>query len=270
MASPRLIPFPRACRGFSVGVFLLAKLAYNRRMDYKYTGIILDKKDIGETDRLYSIYTLESGKIKALAKGVRKASAKLAGNLENFTLADISIVKNQGTGKITASIVENNFSNLKNNFEALSKAFENVKILSQLVQFEEKDEIIFNLLKEYLETLDRFPENNTDKIETVSLGFIFKLLDALGYGLEVGQCVSCGNLLSSHKENYFSAESGGIICEGCFGGTERVSRISANAVKVIRIFFQNRIGPLVKLKIEAKDLRELKNISKEFLNWIGK
>lgn len=239
-------------------------------MDYKYTGIILDKRDIGETDRLYAIYTLESGKIKALAKGVRKASAKLAGNLENFTLADISIVKNQGTGKITGSIVENNFSNLKNNFEALAKAFENIKILSQLVQFEEKDERLFNLSKEYLETLDKFPENHADKIEAVSLGFVFKLLDVLGYGLEVGRCVVCGSILQDKKDNYFSAQLGGIVCDNCFKGSQGEIKISANVIKIIRLFFQNKISSLPKLKIETRNLRELKIISQEFLNWIGK
>jgi DNA repair protein RecO (recombination protein O) len=238
-------------------------------MDYKYTGIVLDKRDIGETDRLYSIYTLESGKIKALAKGVRKVTAKLAGNLENFTLADISIVKNQGTGKITASIVENNFSNLKNNFEALSRAFANVKILSQMAQFEEKDERLFNLLKEYLEALDKFPENNVEKLETVSLGFVFKLLECLGYGLEVGRCVVCGNVLQGNGENFFSAELGGVVCASCFQENKKGIRISVSAIKIIRLFFQNRLGSLSKLKIEPKDLRELKIVSQEFLRWVG-
>jgi DNA repair protein RecO (recombination protein O) len=239
-------------------------------MDYKYTGIILDKKDVGETDRLYSIYTLEKGKIRALAKGVRKGSAKLAGNLENFTLADLSVVKNQGTGKITASIVENNFSRLKNNFPALSQAFENSKILGQLAQFEEGDGPTFILLKEYLETLDELAEKEGDKIEIVSLGFIFKLLNNFGYGLEVGRCVICSSGLQEKKENYFSAQSGGIICADCLTEGEKVSRIGNSAIKIIRLFFQNRIGALTKLKAQAKDIRELKFIAQEFLRWIGK
>lgn len=241
-------------------------------MDYKYTGIILDKKDIGETDRLYTIFTLESGKIKALAKGVRKVTAKLAGNLENFTLADIGIVKNQGTGKIISSIVESNFLNLRDNFETLSRALENVRIFNQSVQFEEKDERLFFLLKEYLEALDNLSENTEEKIETVSLGFIFKLLEALGYGLEVGRCVVCGSQLKSDKDNFFSAELGGIVCIGCFSAEENRKgiKISPNAVKIIRLFFQNKLGSLAKLKVESRDLRELKIISQEFWRWIGK
>jgi len=241
-------------------------------MDYKYTGIILDKKDIGETDRLYTIFTQESGKIKALAKGVRKVTAKLAGNLENFTLADIGIVKNQGTGKITSSIVESNFLKLRNNFETLSRALENVRIFNQSVQLEEKDERLFFLLKDYLEALDSLSENTSGKIETVSLGFIFKLLECLGYGLEVGRCVVCGSQLKSEKDNFFSAEMGGIVCADCFGIRENKKgiKISSNTVKIIRIFFQNKISSLSKLKIESRDLRELKIISQEFLRWIGK
>lgn len=230
----------------------------------------MDKKDIGETDRLYTIFTLESGKIKALAKGVRKVTAKLAGNLENFTLADIGIVKNQGTGKITSSIVECNFLHLRSNFETLSRALENVRIFSQAVQFEEKDEKLFYLLKEYLESLDNLAENTSDKIEIISLGFIFKLLECLGYGLEVGKCVTCGSALQSQKENYFNAEAGGIVCGDCFREVKSGLKVSPNAIKIMRLFFQNKISSLAKLKIEARDLRELKIIAEDFLRWIGK
>ena len=61
-------------------------------MEYKYTSIILDKKDVGETDRIYSFYTLEGGKIQSLAKGVRKSGAKLAGSLENFLFAGVIVI----------------------------------------------------------------------------------------------------------------------------------------------------------------------------------
>ncbi len=54
-------------------------------MEYRYTAIVLGKKEVGETDRLYTFYTREQGKVRVVAKGVRKPEAKLAGQLENLS-----------------------------------------------------------------------------------------------------------------------------------------------------------------------------------------
>lgn len=238
-------------------------------MEYKFTGIILGKYNVGEADRIYSIYTLEKGKIKALAKGARKSQARLAGNLENFSLVDLAIAKGKGTGKITGSIVENNFRNLRSSLEALQNVFEAVKILDKMTSLEEKDAEVFNLLKEYLETIDEAILQKEERITLVTQGFILKLLDNLGYKIEVGHCVKCSAALPK-EGNYFSAEKGGIICAKCLKDTGKRIGASDNAIKLIRIFFQNRMKSLLKLKVESKDINNLKMITREFIQWIAK
>jgi DNA repair protein RecO (recombination protein O) len=234
-------------------------------MDYKYTGIMLGKKDVGETDRIYSIFTLEKGKIRVLAKSVRKANAKLAGFLENFNLAEIFIAKSQGMGKITGSLVLNNFSKMRGNLEVLRNVFETVKIFSKLIKDENKDEKIFNLLKEYLEASEKI--ETEEKIKIASLGFEFKLLEELGYRIEINNCLECGEKIKEGN-NYFDCEQGGIVCGKCFSKIRKGLIINPNAVKILRIIFQNSIKSLQKLKIEEKDLNNLMVIKKEFLKWI--
>lgn len=236
-------------------------------MERKYAGIILAKKNIGEADRLYVIYTKEAGKIQAKAVGVRKQNAKLAGSLENFTLADITVIKKNGTGKITSSIIENNFSNIKSNLDIIASAFETVGIFNELVKTGERDEKIFNLLKDYLEAANA--ASGKDKIEIISLGFVFQLLDLLGYKIEVGRCANCGAELKS-APNFFSAEQGGIICQNCASGLKNVLPISVNAIKLARLFLTNSLKSLAKLKTSEKEIGELKLISKTFLDWIVK
>ena len=155
-------------------------------MEYKYTGIILNKRDIGETDRIYTIFTLEGGKIRSLAKGVRKAHAKLAASLENITLADITIVKARGLGKITGSIVENNFSALKTDCDALLETFYGLNTFDKMVDYENPDPQVFDLLRSYLEAVEFCSiEGISEKYLLLRLGFTVKLLDALGMSLEM-------------------------------------------------------------------------------------
>jgi DNA repair protein RecO (recombination protein O) len=239
-------------------------------MEYKYTGIILNKKDIGETDRIYNIYTLEQGKIAVIARGVRKPRAKLAGHLENFYLVDLTVMKNRGMGNIASSIVENNFKNLKNNLDSLEKVFKTTKILNRLINDQEKDVDVFFLFLEYLETLEKASGVcNCDEVHKtlVTQGFIFKLLDTLGYKLETSRCVKCEGQISK-KENFFDYSRGGIICRDCARNSGSILPISENSIKIIRIFFKNKIENLLKLKINKKESLELMHISNTFIKWI--
>lgn len=239
-------------------------------MEYKFTGIVLGKYNVGEADRVYTIYTLEKGKIKALAKGVRKSQARLAGNLENFSLVDLAIAKGRGTGKITGSIVENNFKNLRGNLEALRNVFEAVKILDELTGLEEKDAAIFNLLESYLETANEASlKKQEEKISLITQGFILKSLGLLGYKIEANACIKCSSVFSKGG-NYFSAEKGGIMCAVCSGRVGNKIGVSENVIKIIRIFFQNKLKSLLKLKVTQKEIDNLKTIADDFIQWIAK
>lgn len=237
-------------------------------MEYRYNGIILSKRDVGETDRIYNIFTLEAGKIQCLAKGVRKPQAKLAGFLENFTLTEIFIAKNQGAGKIKGSLVENNFPNLRKNYEALLKTSKAVKILDKLMSREDKEEKIFLLLSDFLNSMDKaIKDNKEDKIEIIYLGFIFKLFDCLGYRIKADVCANCESKLSN-SQNFFSPQNGGILCLECSREIANKIQILSDSIKIIRIFYGNKIESLLKLKTGKKETDNLNSVANLFYQWI--
>lgn len=237
-------------------------------MEYKYTGIILNKKDIGETDRIYNIYTLEQGKISAIARGVRKSKSKLAGHLENFYLIDLTVMKNRGMGNIASSIVENNFKNIRNDLDLLERVFKTAKVLNRLINDQERDEDIFFLFLDYLDSLNKIGDKLDDIHKNlITQGFIFKFLDLSGYKIEINKCVKCEQKLSRDR-NFFDYSQGGVVCEKCAVGTDNILPISNNSIKIIRIIFQNKIRNLSKLKIGRRESTELEHISKKFIKWI--
>lgn len=238
-------------------------------MEYKYQAIILNKVDVGETDRIYNVYTKESGKIRLLAKGVRKSNAKLAGNLEPVSFAEIFSVKKRGSGKITGVISTDSFLYIKEDIFALEKVFYIFKIFDKLITQEEKDEKLFNLFLSFLSSLDKICSKKQEnlKIEILSLGFIFKLLKNLGYELIVKKCAVCSSKLKA-GENYFSAERGGVLCKNCARGNARKIKIDDEAIKFMRIFLDNKLENLEKIKAEKKSLNNLKIIANEEIGWI--
>lgn len=238
-------------------------------MDYKYTGIILGKRDIGEADRIYTIYTLEAGKIQARAIGARRLNAKLAGHLETATLSEIFTAKTKGIGKITGAIGENYFYGIKENLKALEKVFFVFSRLNRIISEQEKDEKIFYLLKDYLEVMEKISvgEEKEEKMDVISFGFLFKFLEETGYKLETGKCVDCGKRLRP-EGNFFSAEKGGVVCGACENIKEKRIGISGEAIKLLRIFSKNKLESLIKIRVSEKEIKNLKIIAQEAMNWI--
>jgi DNA repair protein RecO (recombination protein O) len=237
-------------------------------MEYKYTGIILSKRDVGETDRICTIYTLEGGKIRSLAKGVRKPHAKLASSLENITLADITIVRTKGMGKITGSIIENNFTALKRDYDAIREVFSAVSLFDKIIDFESPDQNVFGLLRDFLEAVDsQAAKENNEKYALLRLGFTVKLLFELGYAIEVNSCVACRRTLSQDAL-FFSSERGGVLCKECAKeNAGAMIPIKANAVKMIRIFLQNNMKALAKIQADMEDCDSARLAIDDFLRW---
>lgn len=240
-------------------------------MDYKYQGIILNKKDVAETDRIYTIYTLESGKIRVLGKGVRRPMAKLAGHLEPLTFAEVFVARTRGLGKITGSIVSNNFPNIKADLDSLTAVFETFKTVEKNIVDQEEDQAIFSLLLEYLQSLEKISnqgEEFASKKDILTLGFLFKFLSELGYRTEMDGCVYCGTKLSPGN-NYFSAVRGGALCGQCCVTDMRKIRMDDESIKFVRLFLKNRLENLVKVASSKTEINNLKKIAKEAFNWIA-
>ncbi len=238
-------------------------------MEYKFTGVILNKRDVGETDRIYTIYTLEMGKIRALAKSVRKAKAKLAGFLEPITQAEIFLAKTRGLGKITGSIATNNFPKIKSDMDSMKQVFYVFKIMDKIISEQSADENIAKLLKDYLETMEHLStkENMENKKRILTLGFLFKFLGEMGYRVEADRCVGCGKKLVSQK-NYFSARHGGVLCSICAGKENQKLKINDESIKFIRVFLKNKISNLVKINATDKDINQIKITFSDFLRWV--
>lgn len=239
-------------------------------MDFKYSGIILSKRDIAETDRIYNFYSREEGKIQAIGRGTRKPNAKLAGNLEPLTHSEIFVSKRKGMGNITGVISINNFSAIKEDFLATGRVFWVLSHFDKLIAGQEKDEKVFDLFLEYLETMEKMSNEKKSeyKLDVVSLGFLFKLMDVLGYKIGMECCVSCGKKISAGNDNFFGAQRGGALCFECAKIERKKVKNSDSSIKLVRIFLGNKIQSFPKLEVSEKDLRELKLIWKELAAWV--
>lgn len=239
-------------------------------MDFKYTSLILSKRDINEVDRIYNFYTLEEGKIQAVGRGVRKPNAKLAGNLEPLTHCEVYVSKRKGMGNITGAIAVNNFLSIKNDFSATSRVFWASSHFDKLITQQEKDPRVFELFLAYLETMEKLAAKQKAeyKFDVVTLGFLFKLTESLGYKIRVEYCANCGQKIVAGNANFFCAERGGALCALCAATERKKVKNNDSSIKLVKIFLKNKISSFPKLEVNEKDLRELKLIWKELVDWV--
>jgi DNA repair protein RecO (recombination protein O) len=234
-------------------------------MELRLTAIVLRKREIGETDRLYTFYTKELGKVQAKAIGVRKSQAKLAAALETLTLSDVTIVRGKGSGRVAGATVEEYFPGIRSDFTTLSLALVAAAEFDSIVGLEQPDLALFSLFHEYLSLLDG-AAGNGDSTALLTEAFFVKLLDELGYRIEADACAVSGNVLGKGNRCFFSSAAGGIVSEEHASNGSVV--VSENAVKLVRLFLGNRLGSVLKLRVGVADLAEVGRIRKLFLGYV--
>jgi len=121
---------------------------------YKTEGIILKSADLGQLDRLLTIYTRGFGKILARAISVRKKEAKLKGLLEPFTYANFLLAKSRTIDIVTDVEAIDSFSYLHKNLESLAYAYYFAELIDKLCIAPERDENLWALLKRAMEVLN--------------------------------------------------------------------------------------------------------------------
>ena len=231
---------------------------------YRSQGIIFQKKDVGEADRLFSVYTKDFGRLDLLARAERKIKSKLRGGLELFYLSEIEFIQGKAYKTLTDTILIDSCQGLRKSLEKLTSAHKISNILDRLMKAEEADDNIWDLLLEVFGNLNSWRENK-ENWKLIYHYFLWNILFLLGYQLELHQCSNCQKKISSDKI-FFSLGAGGVICDGCRG--ESAKEIKANTLKIIRLFSKRDVGTVKKLKFEKEDLDSLEEVSRRYLSWI--
>lgn len=238
-------------------------------MEYRYTAIILKKKEVGETDRLYTVYTKEAGKLKLVARGVRKQEAKLASQLETMNIVSLSVQRGRGQGKIAGAIAEESLLAIRRDEAAVFEILSALNVFERLVGLEEKDEALFSLLERFLRTANNLvAQKKSEKVTLLLHAFFFHLFSELGYQIEAGVCAATGERLDVNDRLFFSPAAGGVITSLAAGTVPQSIPMSPATVKLLRILLSNKLESIVKIAPEKQEIQELSLATARFIDWI--
>jgi DNA repair protein RecO (recombination protein O) len=184
--------------------------------------------DLGEADRIVTLFSRDEGKIRAVAKGVRRTTSRSAGHLEPFTLSDILFAVGRELDVISQADTLEAFRDIRENLELTTHAYYLAEVVDLLTEDHMENRAVFDALVEGLHNLAQATDSRL-----VLIVFHLRLLEALGYRPELRECVSCRATIQPER-NHFSALLGGVLCPGC-GPREATARdIGTSALKLLR------------------------------------
>ena len=229
---------------------------------YQTEAIIIKKIKLGEADRILTLYTPYLGKIRAVAKGVRRPKSKLAGHLELLTYSLISLARGRNLDTITGSQTINSFLPLKSDLQLTSYALYTTELVDQFTADHIENFTLFQLL---IETMERLCQANNN--ELVLRYFELHLLDEVGYRPQLQHCVSCNQPLEP-TTNSFCPSAGGMLCPNCSQNQPLTHPLSVNALKVLRLLQANEYVTASKLKMSTGLSRELEGVTRHYLQYL--
>src|SRR6516165_2357752 len=156
--------------------------------------------DLGEADRIVTLFSRDEGKIRAVAKGVRRTTSRSAGHLEPFTLSDILLAVGRELDVISQADTLESFRAVRESLELSTHAYYLAEVVDLLTEDRQENRPVFDVLVEALRELAR-----SHDIRLVLVAFHLRLLDAVGYRPELRECVTCRTAIQPER-NRFSAQ----------------------------------------------------------------
>jgi DNA repair protein RecO (recombination protein O) len=176
---------------------------------YRAQAIVLGHIEYGEADRILKLFTLEKGKITAIAKGVRKIRSRKSGHLQPFTLTNLFLAKGRSLDIVTQAETVDPFIGLREDLTRIAFASYVVEILDRFTYEEGPNVGLFRLLSRTLSRLE-----TCSNPETVVHYFEIRILDLLGFRPQLFACVDCGSTIQE-EDQFFSPLVGGVLCPRC-------------------------------------------------------
>jgi DNA repair protein RecO (recombination protein O) len=230
----------------------------------KTRGVIIRATNLKEADRILEIYSDDLGKIRAVARGVRKIQSKLAGHLEPFTYVDLMLAKGRGDlPTITGAKAISHFSGIRKDVERMASAAYLAELVSKLNPDEQASRRFPELLRGSLEALD----NGHDSAGVVAY-FEWRALTAAGWQPELQHCANCYQKLYPQGLS-FSLAAGGVYCKKCAHLDPEAFPVTPEAVKLLRCYtdrtFDEAEGVLVGKNVRAETNRLVDRIVRHTL-----
>ena len=175
---------------------------------YKEQGIVLRSVKLGEADKIVTVMTQGSGKIRGVAKGIRKTTSRFGARLEPFTHVSLLCYRSRGAlDTITQAEIVAPHISIRGDLALIAAGETMLEAVDKVAEEHEKNVRLTLLLLAGMRALDARPADPS----AVAESFLLKLLALSGFHPSLTACANCGRA----DPELFDAGQGGAVCASC-------------------------------------------------------
>lgn len=230
-----------------------------RERTYRTEAIVLRRKDFGEADRLLTLFTPERGKVRVVAKGIRKPASRKAGHLELFMRSKLLLAKGRDLDLVTQAETVNAYRPLREYLLRGAYAAYMVELLDRFTPDGQENREMYDLLCHGFGWLCEAP----DLALTVRY-YELQLLGLAGFQPQLHECVVGGEKIVA-EDQFFSPSGGGAVCPRCGPEYPDAVPVSMNALKHLRYFQTQSYAKVAALTLRPSLHMEMEHLLARYL-----
>lgn len=227
---------------------------------YRTEGIVIRTRDLGEADKIVTVYTRDEGKVRAVARGARRPRNRLLGVAQVFTYSDFVFFRNKGLDTLSQAELKESFFFLRGDLHKMAYGAYILELVDEFTEEGDKNIQVFSLLLATLYLLEMAID-----CSLLVHAFEIRLIAMLGYAPELACCVSCGKENPTEKLG-FNPSLGGVLCADCMN-VENAMKISAGILKVLERLLYGELDKYHILKLTEDMSQELDTILRKYIDY---
>ncbi len=229
----------------------------------KTPALILKKQNLGETDRILTIFSPILGRKRVIAKAVRRPLSKLAGHLDTMMLSRIMLTDEDELPKVVSAVLAEPFEQIRDCLPLLGRAYAVTKIVERVVIEDVGERPIFQLT---VDTLMRL--NLGERWDTNWLFFLAKLSGRLGVSVSRFDCGICREPIKS--DGYWRIDEHQLTCRAC-GETLNTLELEYNSIKLLKLLAESDYFVVKRVNVPELVGRQVEEIYLRLVTeWLNK
>ena len=230
---------------------------------YRAEAIVLKTTDLGEADRILTLLTRHHGKLRVIAKGIRKPTSRLAGHAEPLVHATFQLARGRDLDVLTGAETRATYRALREDLPMIAAGWYIAELADRFSVERSASAPVFDLVETALAALEAGAA-----AQVVCRWFDLHLLDRTGFRPELGRCVQCRRS-PDEVVNVWHPDAGGLVCARCAEAwTHGSLGLSVRALKSLRYLFVSDLATALLLKVDAPLAHELQQHLRGFLHHV--
>ncbi|MDE3112161.1 MAG: DNA repair protein RecO [Chloroflexota bacterium] len=230
---------------------------------YRAEAIVLKTLDLGEADRILTLLTRHFGKVKAIAKGIRRPTSRLAGYAEPLSHATFQLARGRELDVLTGAESRSTYRLLREDLDRIAAAWYIAEIADRTTAEHAPAAPVFDLVETALRHLE------VGHVPSLICRWSdLHLLDRTGFRPELLVCARCSGALRE-TTNGWSPLDGGAVCVDCIDRSMAgLPALSVRALKSLRYLLTSDFAAAARLRIDAALEQELERHLRAFLHHV--